>query len=348
MNDLKAYWKGRTALCTGGAGMCGSHLCDELQAAGARVVVADDLSSGKREWIATGTTLIQVDLREPSMAAGLLNYFRPDVLFHLAARVSGIGYNERNHARMLLDNGLLQLSMLEALTRRPIRAVIFSTACVLPPDAPVPTPETADMGTGPEPTNKSYGWSKRIGEIVSLDLLREDSRQSILTIRPWNMYSERDHFNDPDAHVIPALVAKMVRGDKEILCRGTGQAQRSFIHALDVARAVMLAEATGATGLLHVGGAEEVTIRELVSMIASAAGWTGRLEFDRVSSDGYPRRLAEMTLLRSIVPGWTQKIGLADGLQRVAIACRDWARLALELRSQANCDSNRSERRSLA
>ena len=94
MNEaMKKRWDGKTAIVTGGAGQCGSYLCDLLLEAGAKVVAVDDLSMGRREWVPEGATLVVEDLRLGGSASLLLKY-EPEVVFHLAARVSGITYNE--------------------------------------------------------------------------------------------------------------------------------------------------------------------------------------------------------------------------------------------------------------
>ena len=145
----------------------GSYVCEELVKAGCEVTVIDNLSSGKAEWLPDDVTFINLDLvtDSPQFLLGHIDDCSPDVIINLAAKVTGITYNEKHHYNMAQANTMLAtIPLAAALECRVPRYVYTSSACVYPPDAMIPTPEFQGWLGDPEPTNQGYGEAKRHGE----------------------------------------------------------------------------------------------------------------------------------------------------------------------------------------
>lgn len=203
-------WKGVRAAVIGGAGFIGSFVVEELVRRGAKVLVLDNLSRGSLrnlEEVQPYITFKLVDFMYPEAVGSLKGC---DVAFCLAAKVTGIQYNMKNHYDMLWHNAVVTLNMLEGVRRYVDRAVYTSTACVYPHDAPVPTPESYGLLDTPEPTNEGYGWAKRFGERAASVLRRKEGKK-IATTRFFNSITEDQHvlFYDVNGlfHFMPAAEA---------------------------------------------------------------------------------------------------------------------------------------------
>ena len=206
-----SFWKDKKVLVTGGAGMVGSYLTEWLVTDGAQVTVADNLSSGKLEYLEAVLDDISF---HPIDLADLANCERvcqgQEVVFNLAAKVTGIGFNITHHAEMFESNMLLQQNVIHAAAgQRVKRFVQVSTACVYPHDAAVPTPESEGTRGEPEPTNGGYGWAKRIAEKLG-DYYAQQYGMKVGIVRPYNAYGPRDHFDEVRSHALGALVMKFV------------------------------------------------------------------------------------------------------------------------------------------
>lgn len=306
----------------GGGGFIGSHLVDHLASLGRQVVVVDDFSRGHRSNLmdALATGLVSVhrhDLREGGIlhSDGVLRPGR-DVIWHLAAKVTGIEYNRHHHYDMAATNLALNLAVMEAVRQaRPKLYVYVSTACVYPHDAPVPTPETAGKIGNPEPTNWGYGVAKWVGEQLATALYQEH-RIPTLIVRFFNALGPRDYYDEATSHVAPALIRRVLEGENPVTVWGSGKQTRALVDARDIAKAlVMLADCPGAHDArpVNIGHEREVSIGELAQTIIDLCDTDATLEFDRSKPDGYPRRAADTTRLRKLI-GWVPDTPLDDTL----------------------------------
>jgi GDP-L-fucose synthase len=110
-----------------------------------------------------------------------------------------------------------------------------------------------------------------------------------------NLYGPRDNFNLESSHVIPALIRKFVEAkainQKEVVVWGTGKASREFLYVEDAAEAILLAtEKYNKADPVNIGAGKEITIRELVNLIAALTGYEGKIVWDTSKPDGQPRR----------------------------------------------------------
>jgi nucleoside-diphosphate-sugar epimerase len=184
-----SYWSGKKVLVTGGAGFIGSHLVEQLVEEGARVRVADNLERGRAENLSAvknDIEFLKLDLRDLDNCRKACEGM--EVVFNLAAKVTGIEYNRNHHADMFENNMLLQQNPLHAAAEKGVaRFIQVSTACIYPHDAIVPTPESEGTRGEPEPTNAGYGWAKRMGERLAEYYARETGME-IGIVRPFNAY----------------------------------------------------------------------------------------------------------------------------------------------------------------
>lgn len=302
---MSDFWQGKRVICTGGSGFLGSHLVPKLRKAGAEVFVAP---SG------------DYDLRREVCGMELMR--RPcDVLFHLAANVGGIGYNQAHPADLLWENAVMGLNVLRWTGAR-TKAVVVGTTCGYPRDCPVPFREGDFFSGYPERTNAPYGVAKRLLLAYLVALGKQRGLDWCYAI-PTNLYGERDCFDPERSHVIPALMRKMMDSRGVITVWGTGKATRDFLYAGDCAEGLMLLAEKG-KGAVNLGSGREISIYDLISEVAMAVNWDGAITWDDTKPDGQPRRCLDITRARSL--GWEPRTTLADGLRRTA----EWYRMERE------------------
>ena len=319
-------YSGKRVAVLGGNGMLGSYVVDLLAASGAIVTVVDLAECPYRE--------TPKDAVEAILDCSVPHSWRHeefDIVINCAAKVTGITYNERHHADMALANAGLATAPLQACIEAKVsRYVYVSTACVYPADADVPTEEFWGWRGWPEPTNYGYGLAKRFGEQLCMVAKDEHPWFNPLVLRPSNLYSQREHFDDENAHVIPRTIRRVLSGENPIVMRGTGMAMRSFLHARDAAYGLLLAAATNYSGILNLpaGANHECSIAALVKHICAAAKLFPIVQFSNEGADGYQRRLSSRTLLQQTLAAdglaWQPETSLADGLKETVEACKRW------------------------
>ncbi len=314
-----SYWNNKKVLVTGGAGFIGSYLTELLVEAGSRVTVADNLirgSESRLQNVRSKITLLKTDLDDPRECLKATE--GQEIVLNLAAKVTGIEYNRFNMADMFESNMKLQMNVLHAAAQNKVRRFLqVSTACIYPHDAKVPTPETEGERGAPEPTNEGYGLAKLMGERLARYYAQEKKIEVVIG-RPFNAYGPRDHFDEATSHVIPAIMKRVLDGDDPVVIWGTGNQSRVFVHARDIARGMMLiAEKAPVATPINIGHDKEITIKELFKVICRVLGKTPKAYFDTSKPDGYPRRSADITLLRKIT-GFVPSISLEDGIREMA------------------------------
>lgn len=313
-----SYWKDKKVLVTGGAGFIGSYLTELLVGAEAKVTVADNLIRGSRSRIENVLNKINLRVTDLFDHKNCLEVCRgQEVVLNLAAKVTGIEYNRFNMADMFESNMKLQMNVLHAASECGVKRFLqVSTACIYPHDAKVPTPESEGERGAPEPTNEGYGLAKLMGEKLAQYYTREKGMEVVIG-RPFNAYGPRDHFDESTSHVIPAIMKRILDGDNPVVIWGSGNQSRVFVHAKDVARGMMLiAEKAPPAQPINIGHDKEVTIKELFEVICKVLGKNPKPQFDTTRPDGYPRRAADITLLRKIT-GFVPAITLEEGIREM-------------------------------
>ena len=321
MNEI--FWQGKRVLVGGGCGFLGSYIVPQLVEAGARVCVVDNLDNGQIENlrpVAGQVEFIEADLRDAAVCDCVTR--QKDVMINLAARAFGMEYSRSHNGEMLVYNLLCTLTPLEAARQNGVeRCLIVSSSCVYPDDAPIPTPEL-DVFTGmPESVNEGYGWAKRIQELAGTYYAREH-QMKVSIVRPFNPYGGNYRWGSEEkAHVIPALVKRIMDGEDPVAVWGSGQQRRNFLHASDAARLMLKIIEKHAVAIpVNIGYDYDVTIAELVSLICEVSGKHPKIVFDTSKPEGRFRKCADATRLREITDGYEPKISLRQGIAEMI----DW------------------------
>jgi GDP-L-fucose synthase len=273
-------------LVTGGAGFLGSFVIEELARAGFRNIVAPRST--------------EYDLRKPQAIASLMREVRPRMILHLAAVVGGIGANRENAGRFFYENLIMGVELMEQARLNGVeKFVAVGTVCAYPKFTPVPFRED-DLWIGyPEETNAPYGLAKKM-LLVQAQAYRQQYGFNAIYLLPVNLYGPRDTFDPARSHVIPALIKKCVDaiegGAPQIEVWGTGSASREFLYVEDCARAIVLAaQHYNGAEPVNLGAGREITIRDLVALIARLTGFNGEILWDPSKPDGQPRRCLDVS-----------------------------------------------------
>jgi len=300
-----SFWQDKRVLVTGGAGFFGSFVVEKLERRGATVFVPRS-----REY-----NLVDRDACRRAIADG-----KPDLVFHLAAKVGGIGANRMHPGSFLFENAMMGLQMLEEcrLAKVP-KTVIAGTICAYPKFAPVPFREE-DMWNGyPEETNAPYGIAKKL-LLVQSEAYRQEYGMNSIMLFPVNMYGPRDNFDLQSSHVIPAMIRKFVtardQGHDSVELWGDGSPTREFIYAADAAEGMILAaEKYDSSEPVNLGTGDEISIKDLATQVARVTGFTGRIVWNTAQPNGQPRRRLDVSRARERF-GFVAKTPFADGLKQ--------------------------------
>ena len=284
---------------TGGHGFLGSHLVERLE--------RDDHN-------VFAVRHADYDLTAPEDAARLFADTTPELVFHLAAEVGGIGANRSNPGLFWHANLAMGLNVLEqARLHETPKLVIAGTVCAYPKFAPIPFREENLWDGYPEETNAPYGIAKK-ALLVGAQAYREQYGLNTIFLLPTNLYGPRDDFDLETSHVIPALIRKMIEaGDEDVVLWGDGSPTREFLYAEDCADGfVLAAERYHGPEPVNLGAAHEISIRELAELIANVTGYHGEIVWDKTMPNGQPRRSVDGSRARELF-GFDPRTTLARG-----------------------------------
>ena len=300
------FWTGERVVVTGGAGFLGSFLVEAIERRGPAAVFAPRSK--------------EYDLVDGAAVRRLYEDMQPTLVIHLAATVGGIGANMREPGRFFYSNLMMGVQMMEFGRQYGLKKfVAVGTVCAYPKFAPVPFTET-DLWNGyPEETNAPYGLAKKMLLVQSQAYRAQYDFNSIFLL-PVNLYGPRDNFDLETSHVIPALIRKCTEarmtGKSEITVWGSGTPTREFLYVEDAAEAIVLAsERYNKSEPVNLGSGREISIRELVTVIARETGFTGRLVWDTSRPDGQPRRRLDTSRAEREF-GFRASTSFDDGLRR--------------------------------
>ena len=297
-------------LVTGGAGFLGREVVQRLRERG---VPADRLFIPRRK---------DYDLTREGDVARLYADAKPSVVIHLAAEVGGIGANRDHPGRFFFANMAMGLHLIEFARRHHVRKFVHTgTVCAYPKFAPVPFNEN-DLWNGyPEETNAPYGVAKK-SLFVMLDGYKREYGLNSAVVVPVNLYGPYDNFDLHTSHVIPALIRKCedarARSNDpatKLVCWGTGSASREFLYVSDAAEGIVRAtEVIDDPDPINLGTNREISIRDLVTLIARLCDYKGPIEWDTSKPDGQPRRCLDVSRAKQRL-GWEAKVGFEEGLR---------------------------------
>jgi len=301
------FWKNKKILITGGAGFLGTHIIENLT---------------RKRGVSTSQIIIprrrNMDLRTwDSCQKAVENV---DVIIHLAARVGGIGFNQKYPGTLFYDNIMMGAQLMEAARLAKVQKFVqIGTVCAYPKFTQTPFKED-DLWNGyPEETNAPYGIAKK-ALLVMAQSYRKQYGMNIIYLLPVNLYGPGDNFDLESSHVIPAFVRKFTEAtekqEKQVTVWGTGNPTREFLYVEDAAEGVLAAtEKYNKSDPVNLGSGKEITIKQLVEIVAKITGFKGKILWDTSRPDGQPRRCLDTTRAKNEF-NFEAKTNLLAGLQK--------------------------------
>ncbi len=287
----------------GHRGMVGSAIVRKLQQEGYTNIVVK--------------TSAELDLRSQSQVEDFFKQEKPEYVFLAAAKVGGIQANNSYRADFLYDNLMIQSNILHQAYAQGVKKLLFlGSSCIYPKLALQPLKEESLLTGLLEPTNEPYAIAKIAG-IKMCEAYRDQYGCNFISAMPTNLYGPGDNYDLENSHVLPALIRKFheakLQGKSEVEIWGTGSPRREFLHVDDLAEACyFLMQGYNDKLFVNIGSGVDLSIKELALMVKDIVGFTGDLKFDTSKPDGTPRKLMDVSRMKSL--GWTSSIGLKDGV----------------------------------
>lgn len=279
--------------------MLGSAIVRTLQAAGYENILT--------------CTHDEVDLTRPDYISELFYKEHPDYVFMAAGKVGGIQANIDHRAAFLADNTRMAMNVIDACAEYQVQLCYIGSSCMYPRDCPQPMKKEYLLTGSFESTNEGYALAKTVGMKYAQYRLPD----SVIPI-PCNLYGQGDHYDEQNSHVFPALIKKFVDAKEAdlpfVTLWGSGYAKREFMHVDDCALALVHLMEGKVRGVINVGSEDEISIRDLASLIAEIVEYKGSIEWDARRINGMPRKLMDSSQLYEL--GWRRLIWLEEGIRR--------------------------------
>jgi GDP-L-fucose synthase len=299
------FWADQSVIVTGGAGFLGSYVVERLRERGAGSVFV--------------VRSKDYDLRREEAVRRLFADVKATMVIHMAAVVGGIGANRAHPGQFFYDNLMMGTSLMEQARQAGIaKFVSIGTICAYPKFTPIPFRE-ADLWNGyPEETNAPYGLAKKM-LLVQGQAYRQEYGFNSIYLLPVNLYGPGDNFDPASSHVIPALIKKCLdavqQGSPAIEVWGDGSPTREFLYVRDAAEGIVLAaEHYNGGEPVNLGSGYEISIRDLVTLIAELTGFEGEIRYDPTKPNGQPRRQLDVSRARDWF-GFQATTSFRDGLR---------------------------------
>jgi len=299
------FWSTKRVCLTGGAGFLGSFVTEKLQQRGVGELFIPRYP--------------EYDLVKVEDVRRMYEDSNPNMVIHLAAHVGGIGANREHPAEFFYDNLMMGTHLMhEAWLRGIDKYVALGTICAYPKFTPIPFREEELWNGYPEETNAPYGLAKKM-QLVQSQAYRQQYGFNSIFLLPVNLYGPRDNFNPESSHVIPAIIRKCLeakdRGDDTITVWGDGSPTREFLYVEDAAEGILLAaERYNDSEPVNLGAGKEISIKDLVEIIARETGFTGKMIWDTSKPNGQPRRALDTTRAEKLF-GFRAKTDFEQGLR---------------------------------
>ena len=276
-------------------------------------------------------TRAELDLVDQRAVREFFRAERPDQVYMGAARVGGIHANNTFPAEFIYQNLMVEANLIHESWASGVKRLLFlGSSCIYPRAAPQPMAEDALLSGPLEPTNEPYA----IAKIAGIKLCESYNRQygnsdgvDYRSVMPTNLYGPGDNYHPENSHVIPALIRRFHEarssGAAQVMIWGSGRPRREFLYVDDMAEAsvhvmgldaaLYRAHTRPMQSHINVGYGDDVSIRELATLIGSVVGYTGEIAFDTGKPDGAPQKLMDSTVLRKL--GWRPQVALEPGLR---------------------------------
>ena len=300
--DPVGSFAGKKVWITGHKGMLGSAVVRSFASEGAELLL---------------TSRADLDLANQAAVLAWMEKYRPELIFHVGAKVGGIQANATLPADFLLDNLMIQSNVIDGAKRTGVQKLVFvASNCTYPTNAAQPISEDALL-TGPLDNNiRAYA----VGKIAGIEMCRAYRKQhgcNFISVIPPNLYGPGDNYHPQHSHVVAGILrrtheAKMA-GKSEFVVWGDGTPRREILYVDDLAEAmkcIMMAPTTH--DLYNIGCGHDLAISELASIIADVVGFKGTIVYDTSKPNGTMRKLLDSSRIQSL--GWKPKVEEKAGL----------------------------------
>jgi GDP-L-fucose synthase len=290
----------------GHRGMVGSAIVRKLEALAYKNIVT--------------RTSKELDLRNQQAVEQFFNKEKPDYVFLAAAKVGGIVANNTYRAEFIYDNLQIQNNIIHFSYLAGVKKLLFlGSSCIYPKLAPQPLKEEYLLSGYLEKTNEPYAIAKIAG-LKMCEAYRSQYGCNFISAMPTNLYGPNDNYDLKNSHVLPALIRKFHAAkfeDKpDVEIWGTGSPMREFLHVDDLADACLfLMHHYNEPEFVNVGTGNDISIKDLASLVKNVVGYTGELKFDSSKPDGTPRKLMDVSKINQL--GWKHQIELEEGIKMV-------------------------------
>jgi GDP-L-fucose synthase len=272
-------------------------------------------NDAQHTWI--GRTRAELDLLDRKAVFNFVATEKPDAVIIAAAKVGGIQANKTYPVEFLSENLQIETNLIDGSHAANIQHLLFlGSSCIYPKLAPQPLREEYLLTGELEKTNEAYALSKIAG-LKLVEAYRNQYGRKWISAMPTNVYGPGDNYDLENSHVLPALIRKFIdaksKGDESVTLWGTGSPRREFIYSDDLASACLfLLDNYDDSVAINIGTGEDLSIRDLASMIKDATGFEGLINWDKSKPDGTPRKLLNIQRISDL--GWKANITLQEGI----------------------------------
>lgn len=288
----------------GATGMVGSAIYRKLQAEGFTNLI--------------GKSSKELDLRNQKAVEDFFTTEKPNYVFLAAAKVGGIVANNSFRGQFIYENLMIQNNVIhQSYLSGVSKLMFFGSSCIYPKLAQQPLKEEYLLSDKLEQTNEPYAIAKIAG-IKMCESYRDQYNCNFISVMPTNLYGYNDNYHPQYSHVLPALIRRFheakINQNPTVEIWGTGNPLREFLFVDDLADAAfMLMQTYNDKQFLNIGCGEDITVKNLALLIKNIIGYTGEITFDTSKPDGTPRKLLDVSRIKSL--GWSPKINLETGIE---------------------------------
>ncbi|MGY5332428.1 MULTISPECIES: GDP-L-fucose synthase family protein [unclassified Pseudomonas] len=298
-----SFFAGKKVWVTGHRGMLGAAMVRNLQEKDATLLL---------------TSRAELDLTNQAAVLEWAEANKPELVFHIAAKVGGIYANATLPSDFLRENLLIQTSVIDAAHKTGVKKLVFvASNCTYPSQAKNPISEDALLTGMFDHNIRAYAISK----IAGIEMCRAYNRQhgcDFISVIPPNLYGPGDNYHPEHGHVVAGILRRIheakLSGSKDFVVWGDGTPRRELLHVDDLASALeFVMRARAAHDLYNVGCGHDLTISEIANIASEIVGFKGNISYDTSKPNGTMRKLLDSSRIHDL--GWRPNINERDGMQ---------------------------------
>jgi len=259
----------------------------------------------------------ELDLTNQAETRSFFADSKPDIVIMAAAKVGGIHANNTYPATFLYENLAVATNTIDSAFRAGTERFLFlGSSCIYPKLAPQPLRETSLLTSELEPTNEPYAIAKIAG-LKLCEYYRKQYDVLFHSLMPTNLYGRGDNYHPENSHLLPALIRRFheakLANKESVTIWGTGTPRRELMNVDDLAEAIVhVLNLDNPPDLINAGTGIDHSIMEIAEIVKRTVGFTGEIGTDPTKPDGTPRKLLDVSLLRS--QGWSSRIPFEKGI----------------------------------